>query len=188
MNIRSLFLGLAFAISLAAAGYVHWPALSEEAQLFIDTVTYPYRLAKLLSAAPDVELLMPVEGRWVRGVTDTWGAARSGGRTHEGQDIFAERGTAVYSATRGYVVRVGTNSLGGNVVFVLGSGGRGYYYAHLDGYGPDAVRGREVATTSILGFVGNSGNAEGTAPHLHFGVYTPDGPINPHPLLVDREW
>jgi peptidoglycan LD-endopeptidase LytH len=187
MNLRGLLLGVAFVISVAAAIYVHWPGLRTEAERFIDTIIYPYQLAKLLSAPPDSELLMPVEGAQVRGVADTWGAARSDGRTHEGQDIFAERGTAVYSATRGYVVRVGTNSLGGNVVFVLGSGGRGYYYAHLDSYGPDAVQGREVATTSILGFVGNTGNAEGTAPHLHFGVYTPDGAINPYPLLIDRE-
>lgn len=129
---------------------------------------------------------MPVDGVRVRDIADTWGSARSEGRRHEGQDIFAERGTPVRPSARGYVVRVGENRLGGNIVFVLGAGARGYYYAHLDAHGPDAVIGRLVSPESVIGYVGNTGNAERTSPHLHLGVYEDGQPRNPLPLLSDR--
>lgn len=129
---------------------------------------------------------MPVEGARARRVADTWHAPRSEERLHEGQDIFAPRGTPVYSATEGYVARAGENRLGGNVVYVVGAGGRGYYYAHLDSHAPGLAAGDHVTPETILGYVGTTGNAAGTPPHLHFGVYTPTGAINPLPLLTDR--
>lgn len=135
----------------------------------------------------DRELLLPVSGAVAAQVKDTWGAARSGGRSHEGQDIFARRGTEVYSATEGYVVRVGENALGGKTVFVHGAGGRWYYYAHLDDYAPGLKVGDYVTPDTLLGYVGDTGNARGTPPHLHFGVYTASGAVNPHPLLADRK-
>jgi murein DD-endopeptidase MepM/ murein hydrolase activator NlpD len=127
-----------------------------------------------------------VRGVRVRQVANTWGAERSEGRRHEGQDIFAPKGTPVYSATEGYVWRVGQNRLGGNVVYVVGAGGRGYYYAHLDAFAPEISAGDYVTPETVLGYVGTTGNAAGTPPHLHFGVYAPGGAINPLPLLVDR--
>lgn len=163
------------------------PGVREGISAAYDRLMLPYRMARLVASPPDTELLMPVEGVRPAQVADTWNAARSEGRVHEGQDIFARRGTPVYSATHGYVVRVGENTLGGTVVVVMGSGGRGYYYAHLNAHGPEAVVGQEVSTTSVIGYVGTSGNAEGTAPHLHFGIYTREGPIDPLPLLVSRE-
>jgi murein DD-endopeptidase MepM/ murein hydrolase activator NlpD len=135
----------------------------------------------------DRELPAPVSGVRAAQVKDTWGAPRGGGRSHEGQDIFAPRGTEVYSATEGYVVRVGENTLGGKTVFVHGAGGRWYYYAHLDAYAPGLKVGDYVTPDTLLGHVGDTGNAKGTPPHLHFGVYTPSGAINPHPLLTDRK-
>ncbi|WP_352284836.1 peptidoglycan DD-metalloendopeptidase family protein, partial [Pseudoalteromonas sp. Q18-MNA-CIBAN-0097] len=66
--------------------------------------------------------------------TDTWGAARSQGRSHEGIDIFAARGTPIQSTTQGIVSKVGENTLGGRVVVVVGPGGAGHYYAHLEDY------------------------------------------------------
>jgi murein DD-endopeptidase MepM/ murein hydrolase activator NlpD len=148
--------------------------------------TVGYRLFQLQLREPDSELLMPVEGVPVKRVANTWGAPRSGGRDHQGQDIFAKRGTPVVSATDGIVVRVGNNSLGGQIVSVMGNGGRIYYYAHLDGYAPGLATGQTVAAGDVLGYVGTTGNARGTPPHLHFGVYTATGPINPLPLLVNR--
>src|SRR5688500_13281936 len=74
-------------------------------------------------------LPVPVDAPRAR-VVDTWGAARPNGRRHEGIDIFAPKGTAVVSTTRGLVTRVGTNRLGGQVVFVLGPGFERHYYAH----------------------------------------------------------
>ena len=145
----------------------------------------------LLPSEPESALLMPVLGARVAQVADTWGAARDGGRSHEGQDIFAPRGTPVYAATPGYVYRVDTRDRGGRVVFVAGAGGRRYYYAHLEGWA-DIEEGTYVTTETVLGYVGNSGNAVTTPPHLHFGIYsgsrrTCDRQVfDPLPLLVDR--
>jgi murein DD-endopeptidase MepM/ murein hydrolase activator NlpD len=84
------------------------------------------------------------------------------------------------------VVRVGQNRLGGNIVAVLGAAGRYYYYAHLDRYADGLETGQLVEAGQLLGHVGNSGNARGTPPHLHFGVYSAAGAINPLPLLNRR--
>lgn len=143
-------------------------------------------MARLALKEPDARLLMPVKGVRVRQIADTWGAPRSNGREHKGQDIFARRGTPVFSAAEGYVLRVGTSDLGGKSVFVAGRGGRRYYYAHLDDFAPDLKAGDYVSTSSLLGYVGTTGNAFNTPPHLHFGVYGTGGAINPLTLLTDR--
>ena len=143
---------------------------------------------------PDATILMPVEGVRVANVTNTWGSARGGGRSHEGQDIFAPEGTPIYSATEGYIYRVGENILGGNTVVVVSGGGYRYYYAHLSAYADDVREGQFVTTETLLGYVGNTGNAASTPPHLHLGIYTSEpgrcewDAINPLPLIVDRDW
>ena len=149
--------------------------------------TLPFKVALLATREPDTELSVPVQGVSVKQIGDSWHAPRSGNRLHEGQDISATRGTPVRSATEGYVVRVGESTLGGNTVWVAGAGGRSYYYAHLDSYAGGLAVGDYVTTESVLGYVGTTGNAAGTAPHLHFGVYAPGGAINPLPLLTDRQ-
>lgn len=146
------------------------------------------KIALLSVKAPDEKLLMPVRGITRRQIADTFGAARAEGRSHGGQDIFAKRGTPVFSATEGVVLRVGENNLGGKVVFVYGAGGRRYYYAHLDDFAPELKAGDAVTTGTLLGFVGTTGNARNTPPHLHFGVYEAGGAINPLPLLTDRNF
>jgi murein DD-endopeptidase MepM/ murein hydrolase activator NlpD len=146
-------------------------------------VTLPFKAALLYAREPDRELAVPVEGVNARQIENSWHAPRSGGRLHEGQDIFAPQGTAVRSATEGYVMRMGESALGGNIIFVLGAGGRSYYYAHLDSYAEGLAVGDYVTPETVLGYVGTTGNAAGTAPHLHFGVYTPGGAIDPLPLL-----
>jgi len=97
-------------------------------------------------------------------------------------DIFAKRGTPVLSATEGIVLDVGTNRLGGQVVWVLGPGGQRHYYAHLERYG-DVRAGMRVAAGTHVGYVGNTGNAATTPPHLHYGIYTLRGAIDSYPLL-----
>lgn len=129
---------------------------------------------------------MPLEDVSRREVTDTWQAARGVGRRHEGQDIFAAKGTPILSATNGYIYKIGENNLGGQTVSVISSGGRIYYYAHLDSYARGIEVGDRVTTRTVLGYVGTTGNAQGTPPHLHFGIYTLTGAINPLPLLTDR--
>lgn len=93
-----------------------------------------------------------------------WG--RSG--THKGIDIFARKGTPVRASTQGMVLYSGWVSMGGNVVLVLSSKWRLHYYAHLDSI--QAETGQWLAAGQDLGTVGDSGNAQGKAPHLHYSI------------------
>lgn len=139
-------------------------------------------------------LLAPVEGVRVNQVADTFGAPRAGNRTHDGVDIFAPRGTPVRAAAAGFVYRIDDLSLGGLSVTVVGDGGVRYFYTHFDSVPENLKEGQRVETDTVIGYVGNSGNAATTPTHLHFGVYLgePDDlcawrAINPLPLLVDRD-
>ena len=142
------------------------------------------RTVRLVRQAPPPALPVPVVGVSASRLADTWGAARSGGRRHEGIDIFAPRGTPVRSTTRGLVLWRGWNRLGGRALTVLGPGGQRHYYAHLEAWaGPGA--GDWVEEGDLLGFVGDSGNATGTPPHLHYGIYAWEGgALDPYPLLA----
>lgn len=151
-----------------------------------DRLLFYADVARLYTQDPDTKLAMPLENISKRAIADTWQAPRGTGRRHEGQDIFAARGTPVLSATRGIIYNIGENNLGGQTVSVIGPGGRLYYYAHLDAYARGIEVGDRVTTRTVLGYVGTTGNAQGTPPHLHFGIYTPNGVINPLPLLADR--
>jgi len=161
-------------------------AIGEKITAFIARVTLPIKLTRLSWQEPDKEVLMPIYGVRVREVSDTWQAPRPEERVHEGQDIFAAKGTPVFSGTDGYVTRIGNGNLGGNFVNIIGAGGRRYYYAHLDRIAEGLHRGQEVTTDTVIGFVGNTGNAENTPHHLHFGVYANRRAINPLPFLVNR--
>ena len=143
------------------------------------------RVARLYTQDPPRKIVMPLQVS-KKQIANTWHAPRGANRLHEGQDIFAPRGTPTYSATRGYIYNIGQNGLGGQTVSVVGAGGRVYYYAHFDSYASGISEGDYVTPQSVLGYVGTTGNAQGTPPHLHFGVYTSTGAINPLPLLTDR--
>lgn len=134
------------------------PALDVDEAFRLETVTTP-------------SLLFPVPSVAVSAIQSGFGAARdAGARRHEGIDIFARRGTPVVAAADGWVTGSTTNRLGGNVVWVW-SPARGIrtYYAHLT---TQAVKpGTHVRPGQVIGYVGNTGNARMTAPHLHFGVY-----------------
>ena len=151
-----------------------------------DKLVFYGRILKLYTQAPDTRLAMPLEDVRKKEIADTWAAPRGDGRKHEGQDIFAQRGTPILSATGGYIYNIGENNLGGQTVSVISKGGRVYYYAHLDSYARGIKIGDRVSTRTVLGYVGTTGNAQGTPPHLHFGVYTFSGAINPLPMLTDR--
>lgn len=151
-----------------------------------DKFVFYWRVAQLYREEPDRNIAMPLADVSKKQIADTWHAPRGTDRLHEGQDIFAPKGTPVLSATSGYVFNIGENNLGGQTVSVIGAGGRVYYYAHLDAYAPGLREGDWVTTRTVLGFVGTTGNAQGTPPHLHFSIYTTSGPINPLPLLTDR--
>ena len=151
--------------------------------LVFPVLRHPILFVRLMTSPTPSTVRIPVAGVTRRQVTNSWGFPRSGGRSHQGVDIFAPRGTPVLSATEGIVTRVGTNELGGRVINVLGPGRQSHYYAHLDRFGGFSP-GDVVYPGNILGYVGNTGNAQGTPPHLHYGVYDPvRGAVNPWPLL-----
>lgn len=131
-------------------------------------------------------IAFPVAGKGNRDVQSFWGASRDGGgRSHEGVDIFASRGTPVVAVSKGFVTRTGNQGLGGRQVWLRDADtGNSYYYAHLDSIITE--QGRDVQTGDTLGLVGNTGNAAGGATHLHFGIYTSGGAVDPYPYIRMR--
>src|SRR5258705_8603434 len=102
------------------------------ARPFIERAWFVYTLA---IEEPADALPSPLAARRAPRFVDSWGNARSGGRRHEGIDIFAPKDTPVLSTTRGIVTRVGANRLGGQIIWILGPGLERHYYAHLNRYG-----------------------------------------------------
>jgi len=146
----------------------------------------PAQVQKLKSMQLNSSLPIPVKNIKTRQLKDTWGASRSHGRTHEGIDIMAPRGTKVLSATEGLIADLRNNNLGGKVVWILGPGGTWHYYAHLDEHKRGLSVGDYVKKGDLIGYVGNTGNARHTAPHLHYGIYLEGkgrGVVNPYPYL-----
>lgn len=125
----------------------------------------------MLRVASQALLTFPVQGVDERAIWSAFGADRDGGRrAHRGVDIFAKRGTPVFAALDGWVMRVETTRVGGNVVWMQPLfGNMRIYYAHLDEQWVEI--GDFVRSGDALGTVGNTGNAITTPPHLHFGVY-----------------
>ncbi|WP_420455287.1 M23 family metallopeptidase [Rubrivirga sp.] len=140
--------------------------------------------AVAVAVQTDPSLAFPVAGVDQDAIRSRWGAARDGGaRSHEGIDIFADRGTPVVASAAGRVSRVQETPIGGRVVWLqtdLGS----LYYAHLDRQLVEP--GARVAVGDTLGDVGNTGNAAATPPHLHFGIYGRGGAVDPEPFVVGR--
>lgn len=125
-------------------------------------------------------LAFPVRPGTERDIGSKFGAPRdAGARSHHGIDIFARRGTPVVAAASGVVNRVNETNIGGKVVWVRDVFGNSLYYAHLDSQ--TVSSGMRVDVGDTLGFVGNTGNARTTPPHLHFGVYRRgEGPMDPY--------
>jgi peptidoglycan LD-endopeptidase LytH len=123
----------------------------------------------------------PVQGA-VR-FTNSWGAPRSGGRSHKGTDMMAASGTPTVAPVSGRVEHRGS-SLGGLSWWVYGDDGNEYYGTHLSGY--ENVGAGHVERGTVIGYVGSSGNASASAPHLHFEFHPGGGSaINPYPRLIE---
>lgn len=119
----------------------------------------------------------PVNGPVAFG--DTWGAARSGGRTHQGVDMIGSRGLPILAVVDGFVQQK-TNELGGNVVWLTGADGNKYYYAHLDGWEASGA----VTAGTVIGYLGQTGNARFSVAHLHFEIHPGGGAaVNPYPTV-----
>ncbi len=152
------------------------------------------------STEPPFEIAFPQEVAKTN-FSSTYGDRRSGGRSHKGNDLLAPRMTEVYAAADGTVIHVGESRLAGRNVRIEHVGGWTSYYVHLnnDNIGTDdgdapwtltIAPGIEVGMTvkkgQLIGWVGDSGNAENTTPHTHFELRNGNGrTINPYSLLVD---
>jgi murein DD-endopeptidase MepM/ murein hydrolase activator NlpD len=120
---------------------------------------------------------------------DSFGAPRMTGteyeHAHQGTDIMAPAGTRLLACERGVVTQMGTDVLGGIKLWLKGESGTFYYYAHLSAFEPGIVDGTLVEAGQVVGYVGDTGNAKGGAPHLHYEIHPDGGPaVNPYPLLA----
>ena len=173
------------------------PSSREGAPARTEAAGDPKLAPSLVPPSAPGRLAIPVAGVTPDALVDTFTQAREGGaRIHDAIDILAPRGTPVYAAAPGTVEKLFLSDRGGNTVYVR-SPDRTlvYYYAHLDAYAPGLREGAAVRQGDAIGTVGSSGNANPTAPHLHFAVMRirPEAKwweqamaINPYPLLGGR--
>ena len=121
---------------------------------------------------------------------DSFGAGRADVSYHHGDDIFGQLGQPLVAVTNATVFSVGWNKIGGNRLWLLDEQGNQFYYAHLSAFSTAAVNGAHVKAGQVVGFMGNTGDAEGTPPHLHFEVHPVsllylgyDGAVDPSAYL-----
>lgn len=147
-------------------------------------MAWPRTLWQLSRLPPPTAMAVPVQDVAARDIDSSFGAPRSGDRTHDGIDIFAARVTPVLSTTRGVVLSVREYGIGGKQIWVIGPARERHYYAHLDAWA-EGLKERDVLEPGqVLGYVGDTGNARNTPPHLHYGVYGEGGALDPLPRLL----
>ena len=113
-----------------------------------------------------------------------WGFARSGGRTHKGNDVFTPYGQEQYAVANG-TIELLSGGLGGTAIWLNSDYGVRFYYAHLSAYAQGLTDGQSVEIGQVVGYTGKSGNAATTPPHLHFGIRPSTGGwVNPYPTLA----
>ncbi|HVL81740.1 MAG TPA: M23 family metallopeptidase, partial [Actinomycetota bacterium] len=119
-----------------------------------------------------------------RSFSNDWGAPRGGGRRrHKGNDIFAAHGSPAAAVVDGRISRISSGGLGGLSIYLWGDDGNQYYYTHMSGFATST--GQRVSAGQTIAYVGNTGNARGGAPHIHFEIHPGGGaPINPYYSLI----
>jgi len=191
MRIRITWLGamVAAALTEAAAGLALLIYLAASGREMV----IAFRPHEERRAAEQPRLIVPVAGVRREELRDSYGAARSGGRGHLGVDIMARDGTPVLAAASGTIVKRDSSGLGGISLYQRDLDGTTiYFYAHLSRYAAGIKEGDLVRQGDLIAYVGHTGNAQASAPHLHFGVYTVTDPnrwwhgrdMNPYPLLA----
>lgn len=125
------------------------------------------------------------------GFSDDFGAPRADTIWHHGNDIFAPEGTPILAVADGELFFVGWNRLGGHRLWLRDAQGNEFYFAHLSAYSPVAFNGSRVRAGDVIGFVGHTGDADGTPPHLHFEIHPRellglgyDGVVDPREYLL----
>jgi len=150
-------------------------------------------MADAIGALARRNLLIPVEGVPANRLTDTFDDARAIGRRHDAIDIMAPRGTEIRAVDDGTIAKLFTSQAGGLTIYQFDPTQTfSYYYAHLDHYAPGLAEHQPVKRGQLLGYVGSTGNASESAPHLHFAIarlgtdraWWKGDPINPYPLLA----
>jgi peptidoglycan LD-endopeptidase LytH len=133
------------------------------------SVSYGEDVAALL----EKDLLLPVAGVDTSALRSSFIESRGGGtRTHEAIDILAPRGTAVYATQDGRIAKLFTSAAGGLTIYQFDSDEEYcFYYAHLDAYAPSLADGQTVRRGQTIGYVGTTGNAPESTPHLHFAIF-----------------
>jgi peptidoglycan hydrolase-like protein with peptidoglycan-binding domain len=120
----------------------------------------------------------------LKNITPNFGVPRSGGRTHEGEDIMSPRGVPIISPTAAVVVKTGVGPSEGINVYTANPGGETFVYLHLDRLGEGVVPGALLQQGSLIGYVGYTGNAVASAPHLHFEIQNSSGvSMDPYPRI-----
>ena len=146
----------------------------------------PRQVAPSVVATPTSEgYVFPVVGGTSSDFSADYGNPRADTGWHHGTDIFAASGTPLAAVADGTLSKVGVNHLGGNRLWLTDDRGTAYYYAHLSAYAPGIADGVRVRAGQVIGFVGNTGDAISTPPHLHFEVHPGDGDsVDPYPYLM----
>jgi murein DD-endopeptidase MepM/ murein hydrolase activator NlpD len=183
---RNVLSGVLLLVALAAIASGSGRSEQRIADSSIRAAAYP------LSAARYPLVLIPVQGIQAPQLKDTFNEGRAG-HLHHAIDILAPRGTPVLAAVDGTVRKLFVSQAGGITLYEYDlAGERSYYYAHLDGYAPGIREGLALHRGDVLGYVGTTGNAPETTPHLHFAIeilpptkeWWKGEAIDPYPVLT----
>ncbi|TXF85698.1 M23 family metallopeptidase [Neolewinella aurantiaca] len=132
------------------------------------TPALPTQQLKPVTSSVKSELTFPVQNYGPEAIISVFGDKRGKTRLHQGIDIKAPKGTPIIATTNGFIERIKEGGSGGKQIYLRGSKGRLFYYAHLDSWAVEEYEAVEAG--DVLGTVGDTGNAKGTTPHLHFEI------------------